>query len=60
MTEYNISVNTLVEYIWGRVLQSYQGSNDAVFGKVISGRETVSEADNVVGLYINTIPVRVY
>ena len=59
MTEYNISVNTLVEYIWGRVLQSYQGSNDAVFGKVISGRETVSEADNVVGLYINTIPVRV-
>ena len=59
MSEYNISVNTLVEYVWGRVLQSYQGSNDAVFGKVISGRETVCEADNVVGLYINTIPVRV-
>lgn len=59
MSEYNISVNTLVEYVWGRVLQSYHGSNDAVFGKVISGRETVCEADNVVGLYINTIPVRV-
>lgn len=59
ISEFSISVNTLVEYVWGRVLQSYQGSDDAVFGKVISGRETVNEADNIVGLYINTIPVRV-
>lgn len=59
ISEFSISVNTLIEYVWGRILQSYQGSDDAVFGKVISGRETVNEADNIVGLYINTIPVRV-
>lgn len=57
--EYNVSVNTLVEYIWGKVLQSYQGNSDAIFGKVISGRENVNDSDSIIGLYINTVPVRV-
>lgn len=54
------TINIIVETAWGIVLQAYNGIEDVVFGKVVSGRNAnISNIDNTVGLFINTIPVRV-
>ncbi|MCQ2515021.1 MAG: amino acid adenylation domain-containing protein, partial [Ruminococcus sp.] len=54
------TISTVVETACGIMLHRYIGSNDAVFGKVVSGRNaTISGIDDIVGLFINTIPVRV-
>ena len=54
------TINTIVEMAWGMVLQAYNRQNDVVFVKVVSGRNNASEGvEDVVGLFINSIPVRV-
>ncbi|MGM9978728.1 MAG: amino acid adenylation domain-containing protein, partial [Clostridium sp.] len=56
----NITINTIVETIWGILLQKYNNSNDVVFGKVVSGRNAdIPGIEKAVGLFINTIPIRV-
>lgn len=58
--ENNISVNTITEAAWGIVLQKYCHSRDVVYGKIVSGRNApISGIENMVGLFINTVPVRV-
>ena len=58
--ENNITVNTIFEAAWGIVLQRYNVTEDAVFGKVVSGRNAgLLGIERAVGLFINTIPVRV-
>lgn len=55
-----LTINTLIETVWGLVLQSYNYSDDVVFGKVVSGRNVpLPKIEELVGLFINTIPVRV-
>lgn len=55
-----ITLNTLVETAVGLVLQRYNHSRDVVFGKVVSGRDAeIKGIENIVGLFINTIPLRV-
>ncbi|WP_347105970.1 amino acid adenylation domain-containing protein, partial [Mediterraneibacter gnavus] len=55
-----VTVNTVLETAWALLLQGYSVSDDVVFGKVVSGRNTkLSNINNLVGLCINTIPVRV-
>lgn len=55
-----VTENTILETIVGIVLQKYNNSNDVVFGKVVSGRNVdVSGIQSAVGLFVNTIPVRV-
>lgn len=57
---YGATPNTVVETAWGIVLQRYNNRKDAVYGKVVSGRNVpVEGAEDTVGLFINTIPVRV-
>ncbi|GIN71759.1 hypothetical protein J14TS2_22340 [Bacillus sp. J14TS2] len=59
-TQNDITVNTLFEVAWGILLQRYTQSNDVVFGKVVSGRNSdIENIQEMVGLFINTIPVRV-
>lgn len=54
------TVNTVLETAWGIVLQKYNHTKDAVFGKIISGRNAkVKGIEQIVGLFINAIPVRV-
>ena len=54
------TMNTLVELAWGLVLQVYNRQDDVVFVKVVSGRNNASEGvEDVVGLFINSVPVRV-
>ncbi|WP_303838809.1 condensation domain-containing protein, partial [Ruminococcus flavefaciens] len=54
------TINVVAETAVGLLLQKYNRSDDVVFGKVVSGRDAdVSEIENMVGLFINTIPVRI-
>ncbi|WP_434954333.1 amino acid adenylation domain-containing protein, partial [Paenibacillus polymyxa] len=58
--QYHVTTNTLLQTAWSLLLQKYNGSNDAVFGGVVSGRPAdISGIENMVGLFINTIPVRI-
>ena len=58
--KYHVTTNTFVETVWGILLQQYNGIDDAIFGKVVSGRNIdIPEIEKMVGLFINTIPVRV-
>ncbi|KOP70464.1 hypothetical protein AMS59_19725, partial [Lysinibacillus sp. FJAT-14745] len=58
--KHHITINTIVEAAWGVVLQKYNNVTDVVFGKVVSGRNVeVKGIEEMVGLFINTIPVRV-
>lgn len=44
---------------WGLLVQKYTGADDCLFGTTVSGREGGSQGvDAVVGLYINTPPMR--
>ncbi|MGA4839087.1 amino acid adenylation domain-containing protein [Streptomyces sp. G45] len=58
--ELGITVNTLVQGAWGLVLGHLTGRGDVTFGATVSGRPpSVNGVDSIVGLFINTLPVRV-
>ncbi|NEW07889.1 amino acid adenylation domain-containing protein [Paenibacillus sp. SYP-B3998] len=55
-----VTVNTVVQAIWGILLQKYNNTSDVVFGSVVSGRPPeIPGIEQMVGIFINTIPVRV-
>ncbi|MDP1665278.1 MAG: amino acid adenylation domain-containing protein, partial [Methylobacter sp.] len=55
-----LTVNTLVQGAWGLLLSRYSGDNDIVFGTTVSGRPAdLTGVENMVGLFINTLPLRV-
>ncbi|MEU9191156.1 amino acid adenylation domain-containing protein, partial [Streptomyces sp. NPDC048484] len=57
---HRLTVNTVVQGAWALVMALYSGSDDVVFGVTSSGRGGQIEGmDSMVGLLINTIPVRV-
>lgn len=58
--EHGVTLNTIIQAAWAIVLSGYVYSSDILFGSVVSGRPP--ELDGVgemVGLFINTVPVRV-
>jgi non-ribosomal peptide synthetase component F len=58
--EKHVSLNMLCQAIWGILLHKYNNTNDVVFGSVVSGRPPgIKNIENMVGLFINTIPVRI-
>jgi amino acid adenylation domain-containing protein/non-ribosomal peptide synthase protein (TIGR01720 family) len=55
-----LTLNTLVQGAWALLLSRYSGQDDIVFGATVSGRPaTLPGVEEMVGLFINTIPVRV-
>ncbi|MGE2727826.1 amino acid adenylation domain-containing protein, partial [Mycolicibacterium pulveris] len=53
------TVSTVLQGVFARVLMSLTGQPDVVFGTTVSGRpDEVLGADSMVGLMINTVPVR--
>ncbi|KEO76266.1 hypothetical protein EL23_24305 [Paenibacillus polymyxa] len=57
---YHTTVSTVFQTVWGLLLQMYNNSRDVVFGSVVSGRpDEVPGIENMVGLFINTIPTRI-
>jgi amino acid adenylation domain-containing protein/non-ribosomal peptide synthase protein (TIGR01720 family) len=55
-----LTLNTLVQGAWALLLSRYSGEADVVFGSTVSGRPgEVEGVEGMVGLFINTLPVRV-
>jgi amino acid adenylation domain-containing protein len=57
---HGLTLSTVVQTIWGLALARYNNSDDVVFGAVVSGRPAeVPGIERMVGLFINTIPLRI-
>ncbi|HEX7241918.1 MAG TPA: amino acid adenylation domain-containing protein, partial [Longimicrobiaceae bacterium] len=53
------TTNTIVQGAWGLLLSRYSGEEDVVFGATVSGRSPeLAGMEEMVGLFINTLPVR--
>ena len=53
------TVSTVLQGAWAQLLMSLTGRHDVAFGTTVSGRPAeVAGADSMVGLFINTVPVR--
>ena len=58
--QHQLTINTIVQGAWALLLSRYSNERDVVFGATISGRPpTLPKADSMIGLFINTLPVRV-
>ncbi|UYQ64836.1 non-ribosomal peptide synthetase [Streptomyces peucetius] len=58
--ERGVTVNTVVQAAWAMVLGQLTGRQDVVFGGTVSGRPPqLPGVESMVGLFINTLPVRV-
>jgi amino acid adenylation domain-containing protein/non-ribosomal peptide synthase protein (TIGR01720 family) len=56
------TLNTIIQAAWSYVLSRHSNVDDVVFGAVVSGRAsatTVEDIEKLVGLCINTLPVRI-
>ncbi|WP_199896765.1 non-ribosomal peptide synthetase, partial [Streptomyces niger] len=57
---HRLTVNAVVQGAWALLLSRYAGEQDVVFGATVSGRPAdLPGADSMVGMLINTLPVRV-
>ncbi|WP_151484725.1 non-ribosomal peptide synthetase [Streptomyces albicerus] len=58
--ELGVTINTLVQGAWALLLGQLTGRQDLVFGATVSGRPAaVTGVESMVGMFINTLPVRV-
>ncbi|NEC10267.1 non-ribosomal peptide synthetase [Streptomyces sp. SID7909] len=56
---HRLTLNTLVQGAWGLLLGHLTGRSDVVFGTTVSGRPPeIPGVESMVGLFINTVPVR--
>lgn len=54
-----LTLATLIYVTWGMLLQKYVDRDDVIFGVTVSGRNAeVADIENMVGLFINTVPLR--
>ncbi|MCC5644520.1 amino acid adenylation domain-containing protein [Nostoc sp. CHAB 5824] len=58
--QHKVTLNTLVQGAWAILLSRYSREEDVVFGATSAGRPpALIGSDSMVGLFINTLPVRV-
>ena len=56
----SVTVNTVVQAAWGLLAGGLTGRDDVVFGAVVAGRPPeLPGVETMLGLFINTVPVRV-
>ncbi|WP_363322859.1 amino acid adenylation domain-containing protein [uncultured Alcanivorax sp.] len=55
-----LTINTLVQGAWARVLGQFTGQRRVVFGNTVAGRPAeLAGSDSMLGLFINTLPMTV-
>jgi len=55
-----LTLNTILQAAWGALLGRLTGREDVVFGMTVAGRPgEIAGIETMVGLFINTVPVRV-
>lgn len=55
-----LTLNTIVQGAWALLLNRYTGDEDLVFGATVATRPaSLNGVENMVGLFINTLPVRI-
>ncbi|KRV50463.1 non-ribosomal peptide synthetase [Wenjunlia vitaminophila] len=56
---HGLTLGTVVQGAWGLLLGRLTGRRDVVFGTTVSGRDApLDRIESMVGLFINTVPVR--
>ncbi|MFQ5629958.1 MAG: condensation domain-containing protein, partial [bacterium] len=56
--KHHLTLSTITQGAWSLLLSRYSGESDVVFGAIVSGRPAdLPAADDMVGLFINTLPV---
>lgn len=57
---HRVTLNTLVQGAWAILLSRYSRESDVLFGTTVSGRSSdLPGIDTMVGLFINTLPLRI-
>ncbi|MFF7474804.1 non-ribosomal peptide synthase/polyketide synthase [Streptomyces sp. NPDC008092] len=58
--QHGLTPNTVVQGMWGVLVGTLTGRSDVVFGAVVAGRPAdLPGVERMLGLFINTVPVRV-
>jgi amino acid adenylation domain-containing protein/non-ribosomal peptide synthase protein (TIGR01720 family) len=56
----HVTLNTIIRGAWALLLSRYSGERDVLFGVTVSGRPVeLPGVESIVGLFINTLPLRV-
>ncbi|MFI8264332.1 amino acid adenylation domain-containing protein [Streptomyces sp. NPDC085665] len=56
----DLTLNTVFQGAWGVLIGRMTGREDVVFGATVSGRPPeVPDVESMIGLFVNTLPVRV-
>ena len=56
---HELTLNTLVQGTWALLLSHYSGAGDVIFGATRAcRRSTFADAGEMIGMFINTLPVR--
>jgi len=56
---HRITMNSLLQTVWGVLLGRYNNTTDIIYGTVVSGRPAdLPGVESMVGLFINNIPIR--
>ncbi len=55
-----VTLNTFMQAVWAFLLGSYSEQTDVLFGATVSGRPSeLAGVEKMIGLFINTVPIRV-
>ncbi|AWB65696.1 hypothetical protein C2869_04245 [Saccharobesus litoralis] len=58
--QHHLTVNSIIQTLWGMLVQRYTYSDDVVVGCVTSGRfPEIDGVEQILGSLINTLPVRI-
>ncbi|HKR11816.1 MAG TPA: amino acid adenylation domain-containing protein, partial [Pyrinomonadaceae bacterium] len=58
--QHHLTLNTIVQGMFGLLLGRYSNSDDVVYGATVAGRPgTLLGVESMVGVFLNTLPVRV-
>jgi len=59
--QHRLTLNTLTQGAWALLLSRYAGVQDVLFGMTVSGRPAeIVGVERMVGLFINTLPLRIH